>query len=101
MVGDTGLEPVRPSDCKPKDLCTQEKSGGAKSGAVAPDSGPAGSASDLDLHPVVAELARRLAALPETVRAQIVALVKAAGGGRKCKAALPDSSEPALVRCPP
>jgi len=32
------------------------------------------------LPPDVADLARRLAALPEAVRAEIVAMVKAAGG---------------------
>jgi hypothetical protein len=78
MVGDTGLEPVHPTHSKHKDLCTQEKSGGAISGAFDPDFGPAGPTSaPSDLPPDVAELARRLAALPESIRAEIVAMVKA------------------------
>jgi len=62
MVGDTGLEPVRLTHSKDKDLCTQEKSGGprgAKSGAL----------SDLD------DLARRLAALSEADRQALAAAV--------------------------
>jgi hypothetical protein len=75
-MGAGGLEPARPTHCKHKDLCTQQNPGGAESGAFTLDSGPAGPASDLDLPPDVAELACRLAALPETVRAQIVATLK-------------------------
>ena len=62
---------MRLTHSKDKDLCTQEKSGGAKSGAFAPDSGLA------DLPPDVADLARRLAALPESARAELVAMLKA------------------------
>jgi len=65
------------------------KQRGAKSGALAHDSGPAepfSAPSDLPpvQHPAedMADLARRLAALPEAVRAQIVAMVKAGGKGR-------------------
>jgi hypothetical protein len=68
MVGDTGLEPVRLTHSKDKDLCTQEKSGGprgAKSGALSAQ-------SDL------ADLARALAALPKAVRESLLSAVNAA-----------------------
>lgn len=64
LVGDTGLEHPAKTPANPQ----KEKSGGprgAKSGALLPQ-------SDLN------DLARRLAALPESVRAQIAAVVKAA-----------------------
>jgi len=55
----------------------------AKSAAVEADSGPAAPLpaapdSTPDLPPDVADLARRLAALPEAVRASLLAAVKAA-----------------------
>ena len=69
MVGDTGLEPVRITHSKDKDLCTQAKSGGprgTKSGTLHAQSG-------------LNDLARRLAALPETVRAELLAALKNKG----------------------
>ena len=77
MVGATGLvhpaeTPANPEDCG---------RGGAESGAVTPDSAPAGAAeASSALPPDVAELARRLAALPEAVRAEIMATLKTSGG---------------------
>ena len=54
--------------------------GAAKSGALSPDSGPAAPAAGADsLPPDLADLPRRLAALPEALRANILAMVKAAG----------------------
>ena len=75
MVGDTGLEQPAQS---PSNSGVAGK-GGAKSGAVGSDSGPAApAAAPVDLSPDVADLARRLAALPEAVRASLLVAVNAA-----------------------
>ena len=78
MVGHQGLEHHAETPAKPKD----SGKGGAESGAVAADSDPAGPASaPSELPPDVRELARRLAALPETVRAGIVAMIRSFENG--------------------
>jgi hypothetical protein len=66
MVGDTGLEQPAERPANPQ----VSETGGAESGASGAVSAPAG--------PDVADLARRLAALPSDVLAGIVAMVKAA-----------------------
>ena len=79
----TGLEPASVSTCKDKHLEKSADSRAAFSDAFSADSGPAAplpAAPDpmADLPPDVADLARRLAALPEAVRASLLAAVKAA-----------------------
>jgi hypothetical protein len=89
MVGDTGLQ--HPAESNGKTPVSAR--GGAKSGALTPKSAPAtpvtlpahvrptataaGSIPPIaDLPPDVLDLARRLAALPEAVRAALVAALK-------------------------
>jgi len=67
MVGATGLEHTAESPAKQ----ALSETGGAISGAVSPNFCP--------VDPEVADLARRLAALPETVRAELVAMLKTGG----------------------
>ena len=82
VVGGRGLEQPAKNPVNPQD----SGSGGAISGAVSPNSGPAGpDSAPLDLPPDVAELARRLAALPEAVRAELVAMAKAANKMQRTK----------------
>jgi len=74
-VGDTGLEHTAESPAKQ----ALSETGGAISGAVSPDSGPTTPApAPLNLPSDVAELARRLAALPEAVQASLLVAVNAA-----------------------
>ena len=81
MVRSRGVEPPDVTHCTDKDLRNPPGEGGAECGALSADSGPAAPVlASPDLPPDVAELARRLAALPEAVRAGIVAVIKAAGG---------------------
>jgi len=77
MVTLTGLEqPVR----TPENTVSSERSA-AFSDAFSADSTPADAISQVpNLPPDVADLARRLAALPEAVRASLLTAVKAAGG---------------------
>jgi hypothetical protein len=64
-------------------LQNQAPSSGAKSGAFPADSAPEGPDAAPDaLPPDVADLARRLAALPESVRAAIAALLSRKDGGQ-------------------
>ena len=78
-----GVEPADVTRCADKDLQNPPAEGGAECGALSADSGPAVPISDPpSLPPDVADLARRLAALPEAVRAEIVAMVKAADQAR-------------------
>ena len=77
MVEPRGFEPKTVSAEPTKTCALPHQQRGAKSGALAPDSGPGGPVSaPSDLPPDVAELARRLAALPKNVRAEIVAMLK-------------------------
>jgi hypothetical protein len=79
VVRSRGVEPADVTSCADKDLRNPPGEGGAECGALSADSGPAVPVSaPPSLHPDVADLARRLAALPESVRAAIVAMVKAA-----------------------
>ena len=77
MVGRAGVEPKNASAETAKTCALPHQQRGAKSGALAPDSGLA------DHPPDVADLARRLAALPENVRAEIVAMLKTDEGGTR------------------
>jgi len=73
----TGLEQSPETPENPPGSCRSA----AFSDAFPGDSTPADAASQVpNLPPDVADLARRLAALPEAVRAEIVAMLKAAGG---------------------
>ena len=78
MLG-TGFEPEIVKADSVKTCAVGPKGRGAKSGALSHDSGPAGPTSNpSDPPPDVADLACRLAALPEAVRASLLAAVKAA-----------------------
>jgi len=69
----------RRNPCADRELENPPGEGGAECGALSADSGPvAPAAAPIDLPPDVADLARRLAALPEAVRASLLAAVKAA-----------------------
>ena len=79
MVRSRGVEPADVTPCADKGLQNPPAEGGAECGALSADSGPAApAAAPIDLPPDVADLARRLAALPEAVRASLLAAVKAA-----------------------
>ena len=81
MVRSRGVEPPDVTRCTNKDLRNPPGEGGAECGALSADSGPAAPVSAPPaLPPDVADLARRLATLPEALRAEILAKVKAAGG---------------------
>jgi hypothetical protein len=71
-----GLEPPTVTTCNDKDLQNQAKTGGAESGALS-----------ADLPPDVADLARRLAALPKDVRAALLTTIRAADAATKEAAA--------------
>ena len=63
--------------CTDEDLRNPPGEGGAECGALSANSGPtASAAAPVDLPPDVADLARRLAALPDAVRASLLAAVK-------------------------
>jgi hypothetical protein len=84
MVGATGLEQAAKSPEKP----APAKTGGAISGAFPADSGPAAPVSAApdptpDVPPDLADLARRLAALPEAVRASLLAATQVRPEERK------------------
>jgi len=79
LVRSRGVEPANVTTIPANDLQNQPETGGAECGALSADSGPAApAAAPVDLPPDVADLARRLAALPEAVRASLLAGVKAA-----------------------
>lgn len=78
VVRSRGDEPADVTPCADKDLRNPPGEGGAECGALSADSGPAAPVSaPPSLPPDVAEIACRLAALPENVRSQIVAMLKA------------------------
>ena len=80
LVLGTGFEPAAVTFCADKDLRKPPGQGGAECGALSADSGPAAPVSaPPSLPPDVADLACRLAALPETVRAELVAMLKTEG----------------------
>ena len=97
LVEAGGFEPKIVSAEPAKTCALPHEQRGAKSGALAPDSGPAGTVSappslpasadsppgEANGPPDVADLARRLAALPESVRAKLVAMVKADERGKR------------------
>ena len=77
MVGRAGVEPKTASAETAMTCALSHQQRGAKSGALAHDTGPSGPKSaPSDLPPDVADLARRLAALPENVRAELLARLK-------------------------
>jgi hypothetical protein len=77
-VGATGLE--HKAESPEKQALSETR--GTKSGTLAADSGPeAPNSAAPALPPDVADLARRLAALPEAVRAEILAMLKATARG--------------------
>lgn len=79
VVRSRGDEPPDVTPCTDKDLRNPPDEGGAECGALSADSGPAAPVSaSPSLPPDVEDLARRLAALPEAVRASLLAAVKAA-----------------------
>ena len=73
MVLGTGVEPSAVTGCKDNNLQNSPRQGGAERGALSADSGPAAAAGAVDLPPDVADLARRLAALPLAVRQSLAA----------------------------
>ena len=80
MVRHQGLEPTDVTPCSNKHLQNPLAAGGAECGALPADSGPAAPVSaPPSLPPDVADLARRLTALPEAVRASLLAALNAAG----------------------
>jgi hypothetical protein len=78
VVRSRGVEPPHVTTIPGNDLPNQPKTGGAECGALSADSAILPSSVPADLPPDVADLARRLAALPEAVRASLLAAVKAA-----------------------
>jgi hypothetical protein len=73
-VGDTGLEHLAKTPAKPKD----SGRGGAESGAVSPGFGPKPSPAASSQDPDLATVAAAWPHLPEAIKADIVAVVKAA-----------------------
>ena len=73
MVRSRGVEPADVTGCADNDLQNQAPAGSAESGALSADSGPAAPAGPVDLPADVADLARRLAALPLAVRQSLAA----------------------------
>ena len=78
MVRSRGVEPPHVTTIPGNDLPNQPETGGAECGALSADSAILPSSAPPSLPPDVADLARRLAALPEAVRASLLAAVKAA-----------------------
>jgi len=75
-----GSRTVHANQCNDKDLQNQASEGGAKTGAFSADSGPSVPAPAPAVDPDLAAVARAWPTLPEAVQAEIVALIKAAGG---------------------
>ena len=78
VVRSRGVEPPHVTTIPGNDLPNQPETGGAECGALSADSAILPSSAPPSLPPDVADLARRLAALPESVRASLLAAVKAA-----------------------
>jgi len=97
LVGRAGVEPKIVSAETAKACALPHQQRGAKSGALVPDSGPGGPVSvppslpasadsppgEADGPPDMADLSRRLAALPENVRAELLARLKTDEGGTR------------------
>lgn len=74
-----GSRTVHANQCNDKDLQNQASEGGAKTGALSADSGPSAPIPAPAADPDLAAVARVWPTLPESVKAEIVAMVTAAG----------------------
>ena len=74
-----GSRTANGNQCSDKDLQNQASVGGAKSGAFSADSGPSAPAPGPAVDPDLAAVISAWPTLPETVKAEIVAMVKARG----------------------